>query len=113
MLYANPNPLTPILSHLVSIPRHNSQCARKHKQESTKYTGSKCSYMSSLFTESSSPSHSLHMPYHARSTHRDVLGGSPVGSAAGGDVVVGMAGGEVILSCSRVVVMLESDVVLS
>lgn len=70
------------------------------------------SHMSSLF-EGAPASHSLHHPYHARSTHRDVLGGSSVGAVDEADVAVGMVGGDVIVSSSRVVVMLDSVVVLS
>lgn len=61
-----------------------------------------------------SPSHSLHMPYQARWTHRPFSGGSSsVGAAEGAAVVLGILGGEVIVLCSCVVVLLDAAVVSS
>lgn len=72
--------------------------------------------MSSL-PSGASPSHSLHRPYQARSTHVSLLGGTELVGAAEGVVVgSGRLGGDVIVLCSSeavVVVVPAPDVVSS
>ena len=69
--------------------------------------------MSSL-PSGASPPHSLHLPYHARSTQPPFSGGSSsVGAAEGAVVGLGMLGGDVIVLCSCVVVLLVSVVAWS
>ena len=59
------------------------------------------------------PVHSLHRPYHARSTHSAFSGASSVGAAAGAVVVLGRLGGEVMVLCFCVVVVLGAVVTSS
>jgi len=68
--------------------------------------------MSSLLS-GSSPSHSLHRPYHALSMHSPFSGRSSVGTAEGTVVVVGMLGGAVMVLRSCVVVVPNSVVTSS
>lgn len=67
----------------------------------------------SSFRSGSSPSHSLHRPYHARSMHSPFSGGSSVGTADGVVVVLGMVGGGVMVLRSCVVVVPNSVVTSS
>lgn len=67
----------------------------------------------SSFRSGSSPSHSLHRPYHARSMHSPLSRGSSVGTADGVVVVLGMVGGGVMVLRSCVVVVPKSVVTSS